>query len=185
MYKRQDVCRLAGIDVERFKGLARRDQLPIVSPPPIGKTDEIRDHAKERGWNWFSAFDVFLIAVQEQLSREMGYLNGINSEDAAKVVWNNNGFLGDVFWNHSSAAASGRKDKWIGYLAFDGPPNRNNGGMNVSGSIADILNQIKDLDIPVARSFLVNADSALRAITLRAESSGIEFKTGQAALAAD
>lgn len=183
MYTRQDVCRLTGIGVERFKGLARREQLATISIPKIGITDAIRDHAKERGWNWFSAIDVFLIAVQEQLSREMGYSNGLGPEDAARIVWNNSGELGEVFWTSpSSGVKEAANDVWVGYAAFDGPTGQNNGGRNLIGSLSKLLERTNSSEDRFARVFLVNADAVLRNIESRAALNSIEYLVGKAAL---
>ena len=52
MYTRQHVCTLANIEVERFKNLVRRDQLPSMPPVIIpGLSEQLMDRAKTVGWN--------------------------------------------------------------------------------------------------------------------------------------
>jgi hypothetical protein len=179
MHTRQDVCALTGIPVERFKTLARRDQLPTFYVPPAGVSDEILDKVRERNWNWFAPYDVFCIAIQSRLMAEIGYADGLAANTAAKIVANNGGDIGRVF----HLAPKGKIEKpshhdiWIGYLGFTDVDGSNKGGQNLGGSLANIISTIKSADAPGSKSrlFLVNASAVLREIRQQANLLSIEF----------
>lgn len=179
MHTRQDVCALTGIPVERFKTLARRDQLPTFHTTPAGVSDEILDKARERNWNWFAPYDVFRIAIQAQLMAEIGYADGLAASTAEKIVSNNNECIRPVFF----LAPKGRIEKpshhdiWIGYLGFTDADGGNKGGQNLGGSLSNIVSTIKSDERQghKSRLFLVNVSAVLREIRQRANRLGIEF----------
>lgn len=120
MFSRQDVCALTGIPVARFKSLARRNQLPTPYVPPAGASEDAQDHAKERGWNWFSPIDVLNIAVQERLMMQIGYADGFGADTAANVVTNNAGDIGRIFW--LASARIGEPSRMIFGLVISDTP---------------------------------------------------------------
>lgn len=175
MFTRQDVCALTGIPVERFKSLARRNQLPTIYVPPAGASAGIQDHAKERGWNWFSPIDVLLIAVQERLMAQIGYADGFSADTAAKIVINNAGDIGNILWLASpTIGETSPHDIWVGYLGYTDQVGGDNGGRNVSGSLASIVGWI-EADADKSRLVLVNVSAVLRDIRNRADRLNIEF----------
>jgi hypothetical protein len=154
MFTRQEVCVLTGIPVERFKSLIRRDQIAIILPDGPG-------------WNYFSAMDVFKIAIQERLSCQIGYADGLPADTAAMISDNNKAALWDFFWQFPAGKAE--PDKWIGYVGFSGDLDVNNGGKNIFGTLSEVTKSIERTksDEPM-RVFLVNADSVLREVAARA-----------------
>lgn len=167
MFTRQEVCALADIQVERFKSLVRRDQLPTINVPSSGASDSTRDAVREPGWNRFSAFDTFMIAVQESFSREIGYADGLSSKTASMIVSNNRDVIHDVL-----LAPSRTRDQWLGYAG--GSPNKPGsnelpGGRNVSGTLKDILRAMEHDEAGHARLFLVNVNAVLRDVDARAK----------------
>lgn len=155
MFTRQEVCTLTGISLERFKSLVRREQIAIILPDGPG-------------WTYFSAMDVFMIAIQERLSCQIGYADGLSSDTAAKIVsYNAQGLRDEVFWQFP--AGKDEPDKWIGYVGFSGDLDVNNGGKNIFGTLSEVTESIErnKSDQPV-RVFLVNADSVLREVAARA-----------------
>ncbi|RXG87649.1 hypothetical protein [Bradyrhizobium vignae] len=179
MFSRQDVCALTGIPVARFKSLARRDQLPTAYVPPAGASEEIQDHAKERGWNWFSPIDVLLIAVQERLMMQIGYAEGFAADTAAKVVTNNAGDIGRIFWLASKTIGEpSPHDLWVGYLGYTDRLGGSHGGRNLSGSLATIVAEQINSDTPEAqpaRVVLVNVSAVLRDIRNSATRLNVTF----------
>lgn len=168
MFSRQDVCALTGIPVARFKSLARRNQLPTPYVPPAGASEDAQDHAKERGWNWFSPIDVLNIAVQERLMMQIGYADGFGADTAANVVTNNAGDIGRIFWLASARIGEpSPHDLWVGYLGYTDRLGGSYGGRNLSGSLAAIvaeqINSDSD-DGQAARVALVNVSAVLRDI---------------------
>ncbi|MBH5400446.1 hypothetical protein HZZ13_22010 [Bradyrhizobium sp. CNPSo 4010] len=177
MFTRQDVCAMTGIPVAAFKTRARRDQLPTVNVPSQGATDEIRDRAKERGWNWFSPVDVLLIAVQERLMMEIGYADGSSAATAAKIVECNAGDIGHMYWLASPTIGEpSPHDLWVGYLGYTDQGGRNSGGRNLGGDLVSVLGQLKaDVEQQKARLVLVNASTVLRDIRNNAARFNITF----------
>lgn len=179
MFSRQDVCALTGIPVTRFKNLARRDQLPTIYVPPAGASEEVQDHAKERGWNWFSPIDVLCIAVQERLMMQIGYADGFGADTAAKIVVNNAGDISRIFWLASAKIGDpSPNDLWVGYLGHTDSAGNSLGGRNLGGSLAKIVaEQIKtdSEDERPARVVLANVSAALRDIRNNAGRLGITF----------
>jgi len=156
MFTRQEVCALTGIPVERFKSLVRRDQIAIIL-------------ANESGWNYFSAMDVFRIAIQERLSCQIGYADGLSADTAAKIISNNAEGIEEVFWQSLGKKAA--PDKWFGYVGFSGDLDVNNGGDGVFGTLSEVTKLIERKDRngeQPMRVFLVNADSVLREVAARA-----------------
>jgi hypothetical protein len=177
MHTRQDVCALTGIPVERFKTLARREQLPTVCVPPTGTSEETLDRVRERNWNWFTPIDVFRIAIQSRLMSEIGY-DGLAASTAANIVISNSSDIGNVFHLASKGKIekSSHHDIWIGYLGITDADDKNNVCRDLSGSLANIVSTIKSVDQGhKSRLFLVNASAVLREIRQRANRLGIEF----------
>jgi hypothetical protein len=171
MFTRQAICALADIPVERFKSLVRRDQLPTINVPIGGISDAARDAAKEPGWNRFSAEDAFMIAVQEGLSRQIGYADGLSysSQTASRIVANNRDAIQDVLKSPSHAHS---KDRWLGYAGASvdkRASGENPGGRNVSGILKEVLETLARDEDGYTRLFLVNADAVLREVQARAE----------------
>jgi hypothetical protein len=179
MFSRKDVCALTGIPVVRFKNLARRDQLPTIYVPPAGASEEAQDHAKERGWNWFTPIDVLGIAVQERLMMQIGYADGLGADTAAKIVVGNAGDIGRMFWLASAPVGEpSPHDLWIGYLGYTDREGKSYGGWNISGSLATIT--AKSIELPAggqrpSRLALVNVSAVLRDIRNNAARLGITF----------
>lgn len=157
MFTRQEVCTLADTLVDRFKTLARRDQLA---------TTVARDAAKESGWHRFSAEEVFMVAIQEGLTREIGYADGLSAKTASHIVINNREIIRDVL---SAPSASKSKDRWLGYAGgVPSKPGEPAGGRNVSGTLKDIIKAMDRDEDGHARLFLVNVDAVLRDVDARA-----------------
>jgi hypothetical protein len=179
MFSRQDVCALTGIPVERFKSLARRDQLPTIYVPPAGASEDVQDHAKERGWNWFTPIHVLQIAVQERLMAQIGYAGGFGADTAAKIVINNAGDIGRIFWLASAPVGEpSPNDLWIGYLGYTDRVGNSYGGRNLSGSIAAIVAEQVEVDAEgeqPARIVLANVSAVLRDIRNNAARLNIAF----------
>lgn len=183
MFSRQDVCALTGISVARFKSLARRDQLPTTYVPPAGASEDTQDHAKERGWNWFSPVDVLLIAVQERLMMQIGYADGYadgsSADTAAKIVINNAGDIGRIFWLASPTIGEpSPHDLWVGYLGYTDRLGGSYGGRNIGGSLATIVAEQVKVDTAgeqPARLVLVNVSAVLRDIRNNAARLNITF----------
>lgn len=152
MFTRQEACVLTGIPVQRFKSLVRRDQIAIIIP-------------NGPGWTYFSAMDVFKAAVQERLSCEIGYADGLSPDTAARIVSNNAEVLEDFFWQFPGGEAE--PDKWIGYVGFSGDLDVNNGGKNIFGTLSEVTKSLEPNNQPI-RLFLVNADAVLREVAARA-----------------
>jgi hypothetical protein len=173
MYTRARVCTLAGMDPERFKSLARRDQLP-TNFVPIGKhkgDDNIQDEIRTRGWNRFSNFDAACIAVTNALASQMGYADGLTHATASKVVSCNSGAITEALEN--SKATPNASDIWVGYVAYG-----NGGGANRAGDLASIaLTLLAELNAgeQVARVFAVNVSDVLRTMRQRATEAGFQF----------
>jgi hypothetical protein len=178
MFSRQATCDLTGISVEQFKTLARRDQLPItLTPNP--STRAVWESAGERGWNRFTSFEVFKIAVFERLLSEIGYADGLGTQTALKIV-DNGGMLADVFeMCRNCNGVPKRADIWIGYLGIaNDKSSRNVGGRNLAGVLKDILSSVqKEAVEPFspARLFLVNVSAVMRAVLIRSEKLKIAF----------
>lgn len=177
MFSRQDICALTGIPVARFKSMARRGQLPTTHLP-VGATEEIQDQAKERGWNWFSPIDALMIAVQERLMMQIGYADGFGADTAAKIVSNNAGAIGNIYWLSSPTIGEpSPHDLWIGYLGYTNQLGETNGGSNLGGALASINDVITadSMNQNPARASLVNVSGVLREVRCRAVKLGINF----------
>lgn len=177
MFTRQDVCALTGIPVERFKSLARRNQLPTVYVPPRGAPEDCQDRAKERGWNWFSPIDVLLIAVQERLTAQIGYADGSDPRTAANVVVNNAGDIGRIYWLASSTIGDASQDDlWVGYVGHADRLDDGSGCSHVGGSLARIMETIGDDTAREGRRLvLVNVSAVLRDVRTNADRANIMF----------
>jgi hypothetical protein len=164
MFTRQDVCALTGIPVERVKSLIRRDELPF-SRSLVG----LQGKSQERAWNRFSAFEVFLIAIQECLFRQNGYADGVSAKTASDIVTNNKQAIYDALCSPSSDY---KNDQWIGYAgsAWDDATNENPGGRNVFGALEEVMKMLRrEQDNAYARLLIVNADATLREVHARAK----------------
>jgi hypothetical protein len=168
MFTRQEVCTLTEIPVERIKSLVRRQELPTAFFLVPSLSDTRRDQIKERGWNRFSALEVFSIAVQESLFRQIGYADGLSAETASRIAGNNAHALVEVL---SSPSKVSRKDKWVGYAGSEreGTDAENPGGRNIFGTLEDILKTLQRGDDGHVRLFLANADAVLREVQARAK----------------
>jgi hypothetical protein len=179
MFSRQDVCALTGIPVTRFKNLARRDQLPTIYVPPAGVSEDVQDHVKERGWNYFTPIHVLQIAVQERLMMQIGYADGFGADTAAKIVINNAGDIGRIFWLASATIGEPSPDDlWMGYLGFTDRDGKNYGGCNVSGTLAAISAEPLKMTAggrQPTRLALVNVSEVLRSIRNNAVRMNIQF----------
>jgi hypothetical protein len=158
MFTRQEVCTLADIPVERIKSWIRRNELP---------TAYTRDQAKQAGWNRFSAVEVFKIAIQESLFRQIGEFSGVAADTASWVVAMN----GDAVQKIISSGTPKDKDRWIGYAGAlrDGSTKEKSVYSNVSGSLDDILTALQPAGGRYVRLLLVNADDVLRQVQARAK----------------
>lgn len=177
MFTRQDVCALTGIPVERFKSLARRNQLPTVYAPPRGAPEDCQDRAKERGWNWFSPIDVLLIAVQERLTAQIGYADGSDTGTATNVVVNNAGDIGRIFWLASPTIGDPSPDDlWVGYVGHADRLDGSSGCSHLGGSLARIMQKAGgDTAQEGARLVLVNVSAVLRDVRTNADRLKITF----------
>jgi hypothetical protein len=179
MFTRQDVCALTGIPVAAFKTRARRNQLPTVVANGAfnNAPEDIRDHAKERGWNWFSPIDVLLIAVQQRLMMEIGYSDGYGADTAANVVTKNASEIGRIYWLASPTIDKpSPHDLWVGYVGFTDHEGRASGGREIGGHIEGILSSIAaDGDRQKARLGIVNVSAVLRDVRNNAARCNISF----------
>lgn len=161
-FQRQSVCFLTNIPVERFKTLARRDQLPTLP-------DQIEDRDGER--RQYSDLDVLAIAVAERLWCQIGYAEGLLPGPASKIVGNALGGLDNILFSNP------RSDQWIGYVGQPSERGGSLGGYNVAGSLAEIFAAIRAAndEAPSERVFLINVSEVFRAIRMRAEKHGIQY----------
>lgn len=163
MFTRKQVCTLLSFDEEDFKVIARHGYLPIIHTP-VGATEEIRDHTKERGWNWFAPFDVFLLALFVHFGIILG-TPGNAREMAIQIAE----AAGHIFGLGPTAGADAHSEIWIGRL----------GGQIVSGTLQQVIGLVGTDALPEnsANLALVNADLTLRMLHQRARTIGIAFPT--------
>ncbi len=158
MFTRQEVCDLADIKPERFKTLIRRDQLPAV----LSQVAEDEDANLHR----FSAEATVLIAIQENLSRQIGYADGLSSKTAAQIVSQHRAVIRDVLM---APASTRSRERWLGYaggtpIKLGDPP----GGRDVSGTLKEVVKVLERDEYDHARLFLANVDAVLREVDARA-----------------
>jgi hypothetical protein len=166
MFTRQEVCALADTPVERFKSWVRRNELPTAYAPISGVLDNA---PKDSGWNRYSALEVFLIAVQEALFRQIGEFSGIAADTASWIVAMNARTARDVL---ASSLTATEDDRWIGYagaLRDDTSSKEKSVYSNVSGTLDDVLKSLQKGGDRHVRLLLVNADAVLRGVQARAK----------------
>jgi hypothetical protein len=177
MYTRQHVCVLANIDVERFKTLARRNQLPTVFVPPMGVNERSLDRMQTPGWNRFPTLDAAKITVSEAFNQQMGYADGLSSTTAAMIASNNSEGILEALQKWADSPAPSSKDIWVGYAGFY----ERGGGENVFGTLETVSKRLSEYSTRAfasewpARLFLVNVSEVIREMARRAAAAGIQF----------
>jgi hypothetical protein len=146
--------------------------------------EQVGEKLAETGWNRFSAYDVFLIAVQDRLACQIGYADGVSYETASKIVTNNNMALLDAFKSGIKSKIRGRKvirtkpdDIWLGYMG-DISYQGQTGGANTSiygGNLVDIAEGASSSRASFMRLYVVNASFVLREVLQRADQLKIIF----------
>ena len=157
-FTRQAACTLAGLEVEHFKSLARREQLAVV------------------GQSGFSRLDVAKLAVQAALLAQIGAAGGLDPKTSAMIAASQADELA------RELDRSTGPDFWIGYvgqpLARSGPT-KFDGGYHVSGDLPWIAARVTGTrgkgEPGAMRLFLVNVTEVLREVRLRAMLANVQF----------
>lgn len=166
MYTRMETCTLAGLDIDNFKALAHRDQLPIM-----------QSKAGSRRSDGYSAYDVLVIASGHALSIRAGYERGLQPSTAMPIAAAARDWIQQAF-----AYPSGQPDIWVGTIAarvssFDA--GKAKAGWYVGGTLANVATEIEKqsarIDNGVFRVFLVNVSDVVREVRGRARRAKIFF----------
>lgn len=160
-YSRQTVCSLAGIDVDRFKVLARRGQ--NIAWLQEGEDGEAFDPYERRPP--ISGFQALLLAIQTELTLPAGMLDGLSPPDAYQIVNNNAHAVHE--------AVKSREPYFIGYAGD--PQDGRAGGFQLFGSFAEVAAMVASKGGNPARVTLVNVSRVYQAVLDRAAVLGIEF----------
>lgn len=161
-FSRQATCELANLDVEHFKTLMGREQLP--------RGTFYRPGEESRGWKRFTALDVFQLAVFRALIAQVRDSRGLTPDIAARIVNLNRGNLSTLF-KASTQGVTAADDLWIGHTDL-----KNGTGRNIAGSLSQVAVALEKSNRPVAsRVFLVNASSVMRELLERAASAKIDL----------
>lgn len=108
---------------------------------------------------------------------EIGCADGYSADTAAKIVTNNAGDIGRIYWLAAPTIGEpSRHDIWIGYLGYTDQDGRSYGGWNVGGDLDTVLQKVKaNGEQQKARLVLVNASAVLRDIRNTAARLKIDF----------
>lgn len=168
MYNRADTCSLSGFDIDHFKTLAHRSQLPISSGT----------RERSRRAEGYSALDVLTLAVANALIAQAGYERGVQSSTAMPIA------AAASEWIRTAYTRPHDPDIWAGMIGarvgrFE--KGRVRAGWYVGGTLASITTEItregQSDERGILRVFLVNVSEVIRDVKLRARRAQIFFPT--------
>lgn len=166
MYTRIDLCALSGIDIDNFKSLWRRDQLPIAAGANV----------RARRVEGYSALDVITVAVGQAFISQAGYERGLQASGAMPIA------AAASDWIHAAFAKPSGDDIWAGMLGarvgrFEN--GRVKAGWHVGGTLAEVTAEISRENSRsrsgVVRAFLINVSEVIREVQERARQARIFF----------
>lgn len=165
MYTRAELCVLSCLDIDNFKSLAHREQLPVAAP-----------RGRARRSEGYSAIDVLTVAVGQAFISRTGYERGLQPSSAMPIAAAARDWIGKAF-----ASAAGL-DIWAGMIGARVGRFENGkvkAGWHVGGTLAEVSAEVERQnarpDGGATRIFLVNVSEVIREVRMRARQEKIFF----------
>lgn len=162
MLTRSELCILAAIDMERFKSMSRRGQLPFMGDDSTSEKTEVAGRRR------YSPEDAVRLVLLDNLARR----DGLPLDAAAKIIVN----VGYLFGRRSYFIPEDpTQDLWIGIARTSYEEEIGkciDGAFHVAGLLGDVLSKVQDQQTKfsdtVFRLDIVNFSDACRIVLRRA-----------------